>query len=626
MLVLLGSLSTAAAQQTLYVDAVNCPGPGTGTPANPYCKIQDAICYLKNNVPAGGTVLVRPGTYAEAVRIFGGISVVSTDGPAVTTINASGKPCILSTCAPNTATTQCTAVQATSVSGVGPTSADRIQGFHITGGKGYVWTTGTISSVGGGIFVWGNSSPTITQNEIVGNSLAATTTKLFYGGGIYIGSNIGGGQVPARPVITQNLIEGNVADPPAGTNNSPSYGIGGGIYSGFDAAPAIDGNTIRSNRGGGALKSNQISAGGGIAMYGRAAAGSPLISRNLIQVNTTTNWAGGLQAGGFTGGTGVLNGVGIVENNVFDGNSSTLGGGAHTSSTTIAFRNNTFVNNVASYGGAVYLEPGSTTGLPTLANNLLTFNSASKSSGGGGVCVGGAFNPIVRYNDLYGNTPQNVACTKSDSSYIAVNGNMSADPQFVDRANKDFHLLSSSPVIDVGENANGAAQDRDGAPRPQDGDYVGGPVVDMGAYEFSPDYDRDGIPDWQDPDMDNDGVPNAQDCAPLNAAVWSPPIEVQGLRVDKAAATRLGWTAQGQAPYYDVAGGALSDLRSGQGTNGATCLRNDDGQPAWDDGSRPDPSPGQGYYYLVRAQDVCGSGTYGFASTGGERRPSTDCP
>ncbi|MBZ5638205.1 MAG: hypothetical protein LAO51_05520, partial [Acidobacteriia bacterium] len=86
----LASFSTAWAQQTLYVSAANCPGPGNGTSGNPYCKIQDAICYLKNNVPAGGTVLVLPGTYAEAIRIFQGISVVSTDGPSVTTINATG--------------------------------------------------------------------------------------------------------------------------------------------------------------------------------------------------------------------------------------------------------------------------------------------------------------------------------------------------------------------------------------------------------------------------------------------------------------------------------------------------------------------------------------------------------
>ncbi len=626
LLVLATALGSAGAQQTLYVDGVNCPGPGSGTAANPYCRIQDAICYLKNNVPAGGTVLVRPGTYNEAIRIFGGIGVVSTDGPGVTVINAAGRPCIKSDCTPNTATTSCTAVQATSVSGVGPTATDRIEGFHITGGKGYVWTTAPIAAVGGGIFVWGNSSPTITSNEIVGNSLGGTTAKAFYGGGIYVSSNLAGGQLPAKPLITQNLIEGNAADPPAGTASRPSYGIGGGIYSGTDAAPVIDDNTVRGNRAGSATTGSQISGGGGIAMYGRSAAGSPVVSRNLIQTNSSGGWAGGLQAGGFFDGSGWQSGVGTVENNVLDGNSAPNGGGAHTFTTALRLRNNTFVNNVAAYGAGLYVEAGSTTVPPTVANNLFAFNSASRVTGGGGLFVGASFDPIVRYNDLYGNTPQNVAGSRTDSSYVAVDGNLSLDPLFVSRASGDYHLSPISQVIDAGENASGASVDRDGAPRPQDGDYHGGPVVDMGAYEYSPDFDHDGIPDWIDPDDDNDGVPDAQDCAPLDATVWSPPAEISDLRADKAAAAHLSWSAPAQASRYDVAGGGLADFASGRGTSGASCLADNATQTAWDDTVLPAPSVGQGYYYLVRAQNVCGSGTYGFATTGSERVPGAACP
>ena len=305
----LSSLSIVAAQETVYVNASNCPAPH---PANPFCAIQDAICYLKNNVPAGGTVYVRPGTYAEAIRVFGGISVISTDGPAVTTINAAGRPCFKSDCTVNTATTSCAAVQSTSVGGVGQTAADHIEGFHIIGGSGYVWTTTPIAAVGGGIFVWGNSSPTITRNEIVGNTLASTATKAFYGGGIYVDSNIPGGTPAAHPVITKNLIEGNIVDPPDGNGGGPSYGIGAGIYSGPDAAPLIDDNTIRNNRSGDYAKSHQVGTGGGIAMYGRAAAGTPTVSKNTIQGNIAVNWGGGLQAGGSLQAT-YVGGVGVVQ-------------------------------------------------------------------------------------------------------------------------------------------------------------------------------------------------------------------------------------------------------------------------------------------------------------------------
>ena len=41
---------------------------------------------------------------------------------------------------------------------------------------------------------------------------------------------------------------------------------------------------------------------------------------------------------------------------------------------------------------------------------------------------------------------------------------------------------------------------------------------------------------------------------------------------------------------------------------------------------RPDPAPGDGYYYLVRAQTACATGTYGFASGPVERTPTSACP
>jgi hypothetical protein len=37
------------------------------------------------------------------------------------------------------------------------------------------------------------------------------------------------------------------------------------------------------------------------------------------------------------------------------------------------------------------------------------------------------------------------------------------------------------------------------------------------------------------------------------------------------------------------------------------------------------PAPGTGFYYLVRARNACGVGTYGFASAGAER-VSVACP
>ena len=620
VVLLLASASLAAAQQTVYVDGANCPAPH---PANPYCKIQDAICYLKNSVPAGGTVLVRPGTYAEAIRVFAGISVVSTDGPAVTIINATGKPCITSTCTVNTATTSCTAVQSSSVSGVGQTSADRIEGFHIVGGKGYVWTTTPVTAVGGAIFVWGNSSPTITRNEIVGNAITTTATKAFYGGGIYVDSNLSGGVPAARPVITQNLLDGNIADPPAGSGSKSSYGVGGGIYSGPDAAPTIDSNTIRNNRAGNVATANQIANGGGLAMYGRAAAGIPMVSRNLLQSNLSATYGGGVQVSGPLVGTAYESAVGFVENNVFDANNSSNGGAGHADTTTLRVRNNTFVNNTAIYGGSLFLEPGNSTDLPTVANNLFTWNTASQAAGGGGLYVTGTgYNPVVRFNDLFGNTPQNVAGTKNDASYIGVTGNVSVDPQYVNRVGKDFHLLTTSPVIDVGENANAPAVDRDGAPRPQDAHYTGTNVVDMGAYEFSPDFDGDGIPDWRDPDMDNDGVPNAQDCAPLNKGTSAPPGQVLNtLTLDKTSGGRLSWGRGTQGHVSNVYRGTITPGQTW--TYNETCLSNEIAGTQLIDATAP--ALGRAYFYLVSAKNFCGESASGKDNLGQDHFSSPAC-
>ena len=58
------------------------------------------------------------------------------------------------------------------VYGSGGTSADRLEGFRITGGTGLRRTVGIFEAVaGGGIFLLG-SSPVITNNEIVNNPLS----------------------------------------------------------------------------------------------------------------------------------------------------------------------------------------------------------------------------------------------------------------------------------------------------------------------------------------------------------------------------------------------------------------------------------------------------------------------
>jgi len=223
-LLLIASFTVAVAADR-YVDDAACPGPGSGTDPDPYCSIQDAMCELDGI--GGGTVHVRPGYYNESLRMFPGVSVISTGGASVSTIDATGRPWTRSDCEPSTSNLTCSTI----VYGSGATNADRLEGFRITGGGGLFRSfpdgDPPTAVVGGGVFIF-NGSPTITNNEISSNTLTSNGTVYYWGAGIYIG----GGEYlnPTYPVITNNLIQENRAVP-AYTNNLPE-GIGGGIYVG----------------------------------------------------------------------------------------------------------------------------------------------------------------------------------------------------------------------------------------------------------------------------------------------------------------------------------------------------------------------------------------------------------
>ena len=137
------------------------------------------------------------------------------------------------------------------------------------------------------------------------------------------------------------------------------------------------------------------------------------------------------------------------------------------------------------------------------------------------------------------------------------------------------------------------------------------------------DTDGDTILDCADPDDDGDGVADGLDCAPLNALVAAPPVEVVPVTFAASPKGTLEWTTQGPAARYDIVGAEIADLR-GPGAASAECLQDDVTGPSWLDPA-PQPANNSGYYYLVRAENDCGSATYGYASSGAERFPGVDC-
>jgi hypothetical protein len=608
------ALPFGAAAQTAYVDDDNCPGPGTGTSLDPYCKIQDAICNLDNS--GGGTVEVRAGHYNESLRMFPGVSVVSADGPAVTTIDASGKPCITASCMINGATTSCSTV----VWGSGSTPSDRLEGFTITGGAGLFRQVGGADFIaGGGLFVF-NSSPTITNNHIVDNVISGAQAADFRGAGVYVEG--AGTSSLADPVITSNLIARNVADPPPGTGGGylQSYARGGAFYLGNFARGTIEDNEIRENRVGDTGKSDQIGVGGAFALFTINA--EPVISRNLVHGNRSSDFGGAAFMAELYNPPKAYPTYGLFENNVFEFNYARLDGGVgHARTTEARFRSNTLAENDAIVSGGAFYIGKSENNQDQLAliNNLIVFNTVDTYNTGGGLYLAPQANPTVSHNDLFGNMPDNVGGAKGDGDYIGSSGNVSDDPAFQNGGlrYRNLRLAPLSLVLDVGDNAEAPGQDKDNRPRVVDGDGDTFSDIDPGAFEFDPaagpDFDGDGVSDAADPDDDNDGVADGQDCDPFDASLFrlpgpiGPTLAVQRTGSD----AELTWSRGVQGFVSNVYRGSLLAPFA---YNEACFLAEATATTATD----PDvPAVGTGFYYLVSAKNGCGESRTGEDRIGG---------
>jgi parallel beta-helix repeat protein len=643
--------TAASAQVTVYVDA-DCSGPGSGTLGDPYCSIQTGICAVQ---VSGGTVLVSPGTYNESLRMFPGVSVVSTDGPAVTTIDATGRPCITAQCVASTLNLTCAAVVFPS----GVTSADRLEGFRITGGSGLLRELGAEDAVaGGGVFVF-DGSPTITNNEIVDNVLSSGATKNYWGGGIYLfGAQYAN---PIQPVITNNLIEGNVADPPAGTGNDLSEAFGGGIYVGRNSSPTVTGNTLRSNRAGRATTNHQEASGGGFVSYSTNPAPKPVITRNLFQDNSSADFGGALHFGHVVLGSTFYPSQGTVEGNVIELNRSFSGGGIQTLSTDVRLVGNTIVDNTADFGGGISAAQSQAPGSQLFViNNVVGFNSALLY-GGGGIAVSYA-DVEISSTDLYSNAPDNVGGQFDDQDVIGLAGNVSVNPVFVSRqpGARDLRLGAASPLIDTGDDAaSQASVDLLGAPRILDGTGDGVARIDLGAYEFARDSDNDGTPDWLDTDDDNDGradgsdncptvanptqadldgdglgdacdldddndgVPDASDCAPTARGVAHVAGPVgSSLRLSKSSGqARLDWYRGAEGHVSNVYRGSIVPLTPW--AYNEVCLVAETTATFHLDGANP-PS-GNAFYYLISARNTCGESILSTDSAGQPHSPAAAC-
>jgi hypothetical protein len=99
------------------------------------------------------------------------------------------------------------------------------------------------------------------------------------------------------------------------------------------------------------------------------------------------------------------------------------------------------------------------------------------------------------------------------------------------------------------------------------------------------------------------------------------PAETQNLRF-QADKTSLFWDALTNATRYDVIRGALGALPVGPGGDDEDCFDNL-ATPALTDSGLP--APNTGFWYISRAENTCGTGSFGQRSGANERITAT-CP
>jgi predicted outer membrane repeat protein len=404
----------------------------------------------------------------------------------------------------------------------GETAAAVVEGFTIRNGRATENSPG--DWYGGGVYC-SNSSPTLTNCTISGNS-AVATILISSGGGVY-------GSSSASPTLIGCTITDNVA------------AYGGGVTCGTGTTLincTISGN--RANlRGGGVMcggttltnctiSENTSSYGFGGGVF---CSGSGTTLTNCIITGNTA-----IHVYDYDGGGGVYcsGSSPTLTNCMINGNSAYSGGGLNCSdSSNPTLINCTFVGNTAtSAGGGVCCWWTSSN--PTLTNCTIVRNTATNS--GGGVYCGSS--PTLTNCILRNNTPQQIAVSAGTPSVTYCNvqggftgaGNTSLAPLFLDPdgpdndpatwQDNDYHLSSGSPCIDVGNNTAvpaGVMTDLDGLPRfvddPASTDcrYLPGtcgtaPIVDMGAYEYQP-------PVLVPGDLDGDGDVDIADLAQLLA-------------------------------------------------------------------------------------------------------------